>query len=150
MKKALILFVAMATSTSAFAFTAQAPTPIPDSVNLVCVPPLDRHDTNPDVRIHVTAEFDSGNRDVKEFDVIHELFDETTHNRSDQYTNAGLNHKTGYNDWYWTGTWVKNHSVTMIGHLYNNQQGWFYAEAQSENGNLSWVITSPCHANEAE
>ena len=86
-------------------------------------------------RIHVTAEFDS-NQNVKEFDVIHELLDDTMHNRSDQYTNAGLDHKAGYQDWYWKGTWVKNQSVTMMGHLYHNQQGWFYAETQWANGDF--------------
>lgn len=137
-----ILFGALAISTSAFAFTA-TPQPHLDSVDLTCLPPLDRRDPNPVIRIHVTAQFDE-DMNVTKLDVVHLLFNGAEHNRSDQYTNDFLGRKPGYLDWSWKGTWVKNSSVTMIGHLYFNNLGWFYEETQFENYRQSFDIISPC------
>ena len=136
-----LLFTTVVMS-SAFAFTA-TPQPHLDSVDLICLPPLDRHDANPVIRIHVTAQFDE-DMNVTQLDVVHWLFDGAQHNRSDQYTNDFLGRKTGHLDWNWRGTWVKNSSVKMIGHLYFNNQGWFYEEIQFANDRLSFDIISPC------
>ncbi len=137
-----LLLAAFVISTSAFAFTA-TPQPHLDSVDLTCLPPLDRRDANPVIRIHVTAQFDE-DMNVTQLDVVHLLFNGAEHNRSDQYTNEFLGRKNGYMEWIWRGTWIKNSSVKMIGRLYFNNLGWFYEEIQFQNSRQSFDIVSPC------
>ena len=69
----------------------------PDSVQLVCVPPLLK-ELDPVVRIHVAASFE--NEKVETFSVVHETYLVKKYDRSDQYINATLATKDGFLEWY--------------------------------------------------
>ena len=113
----------------------------PDSVQLVCVPPLLK-ELDPVVRIHVGASFE--NEKVETFSVIHETYRVKKYDRSDQYINAKLATKDGFLEWYWQGTEVRDINVSMIGRLYRNEQGWYYVEVLFRGRNVEFVMTAPC------
>ena len=127
------------------AFTNPPIEPVPANVALICTPPLDHSERNPVVRIMVDATFDAKAEDnVTEFNVVHELYDGAQFDRSKQYDHAVLTNKEGHKDWFWKGTWTKNIRVTMVGHLYQNNAGWFYDEAQFRDDRAINFVASPC------
>jgi hypothetical protein len=66
---------------------------ISDRVSLVCRPPLDRSSRNPAVKTFVDLSL-KPDHEVRDFTVIHELFDGTRKDRSDQYT-GNVDHVPG-------------------------------------------------------
>jgi hypothetical protein len=115
----------------------------PDSVQLVCVPPLLK-ELDPVVRIHVGASFED--EKVETFSVVHETYLVKKYDRSDQYINAKLATKDRFLEWYWQGTEVRDINVSMIGRLYRNEQGWYYVEVLFRGRNVEFVMTAPCVA----
>jgi hypothetical protein len=96
----------------------QAAPDIGSSLYLVCRPPLDRNDHNPVVKTFVKLSFKNGH-EVQEFTVIHELFDGTKVDRSNQYTGT-VAHVPGQNEWSWSGRLDRNRRITMEARVFRN------------------------------
>jgi hypothetical protein len=103
------------------------------------------HDRNPIVEIRVGLDFDGSGHEPGDFAVGHRARDNATYYRGDQYDNIDTWGKPGYQDWYWRGTYSRDHSKVMTGHAYHNRQGWFYEEIQTRNGRQTDVMTSRCY-----
>jgi hypothetical protein len=125
----------------------QAPPDIGSSVNLVCRPPLDRNDRNPVVKTVVNLSFKNGH-EVQEFTVIHELFDGTTRDRSNQYTGT-VAHVAGKNEWSWSGRLDRNRHITMEARVFRNARNeWWYEENVFNDGRSDVSIHYRCDENE--
>jgi hypothetical protein len=61
-------------------------------------------------------------------------------------SNAKLATKDGFLEWYWQGTEVRDINVSMIGRLYHNEQGWYYAEVLFRGSHVEFVMTARCVA----
>lgn len=95
---AAISVAPLASSQAAFQATPNVPT---DGISLICRPPLDRNDRNPVIRTTVNVTFQNG-YEVKEFEVLHELFNGQIIDRSKQYIGT-VGHTPGMNEWFWRG-----------------------------------------------
>jgi hypothetical protein len=124
--------------------------PAPDignSVSLVCRPPLDRKDRNPVVKTLVELSL-KGGHDVQEFTVIHELFDGTKRDRSNQYTGT-VGHVPGKNEWSWSGRSIRNPHITMEARLFRTARNdWRYEESIFRDGRPDVSIDFHCDENE--
>ena len=146
--KALLLVTAMSVSVLGTAQAGfQAAPDIGSGVYLVCRPPLDRNDRNPVVKTFVNLTFKNG-YEVQEFTVIHELFDGTTRDRSNQYTGT-VAHVPGKNEWSWSGRLDRNRHITMEARVFRNARNeWWYEENVFDNGRSDVSIHYRCSENE--
>jgi hypothetical protein len=125
----------------------QAPPDIGSSVYLVCRPPLDRTDHNPVVKTFVNLTFKNG-YEVKDFTVLHELFDGTKVDRSSQYTGT-VAHVPNQNEWSWSGRLDRNRSITMEARVFRNTRNeWWYEENVFHDGRSDVSIRYRCSENE--
>jgi hypothetical protein len=144
---ATVAIFAIAGSTNAFT-RAQLP-PVERFTNLECVHTIQQpqpRDRNPAYKILVHLELADNLRDVIDLSAVHVLADGTRHDRNDQYSNANVWQKKGFNEWYWNGIRNNNRSIKMGGRLFRDSQGqWKYEETQFENGRQVWFMSSNCH-----
>lgn len=125
----------------------QAPPDIGSSVNLVCRPPLDRSDPNPVVKTIVDLTFKNGH-EVQEFNVLHQRFDGTTVDRSNQYTGT-VAHVPDHNEWSWSGRLDRNRHITMEARVFRNARNeWWYEENVFNDGRSDVSIHYRCSENE--
>src|SRR6516225_1676821 len=99
--------------------------------SLECVPvtlkPKD-NDPDPVYKIMVSLTLRSYN-DPETLNVIHVRTSGEQVDRTQQYGDAKLWQKQGFNEWHWTGTLKRNPRLTMNGSLYRTADGkWFYEE----------------------
>jgi hypothetical protein len=121
---------------------------ISDRVSLVCRPSLDRSSRNPAVKTFVDLSL-KPDHEVRDFTVIHELFDGTRKDRSDQYT-GNVDHVPGKNEWSWNGRLNRNSSITMEARAFRTSRGeWKYEEKVYKNGWLDVAIDYSCNESEA-
>lgn len=167
MKRVLLAVVAAVSMTSlaqaGFDSTVE-PWENQGGVYLECVPPLDRRDSNPTVRIRVSIIFKQTTpgapagqdytTEPKSMEVFHELYDTTLIDRTEQYKGGKMWTVPNRYDWYWSGALAKIPSVTMVGRVTRDVTGkWTYTENQFKNGDANWPkpITSRCRiANDAD
>jgi hypothetical protein len=131
------------------AFTNEAATPINQYTHLECVPAYERprdHDRNPTYKIMIDLQLNG--QQVTEIDAQHVLVDGTVVDRNDQYGDASVWQKPGYNEWYWSGTLMRNPRLTMNGRLYRDPRGqWVYEETLFDRGRKNFYIASTCHVD---
>jgi hypothetical protein len=106
------------------------------------------HDRNPTYKI--TIDLQLNGQQVTEIDAHHVLVDGTVVDRNDQYGNAKVWQKPGYNEWYWSGTLMRNPRLTMNGRLYRDPRGqWLYEEMLFDRGRQNFYMASVCHVDDA-
>jgi hypothetical protein len=141
----LVLLTAPSVGTAWGGF--QAAPDIGDNVYLVCRPSLDRSTKNPAVRTFVDLPL-KPNHAVQDFSVIHELFDGTRKDRSDQYTGT-VSHVSGKNEWSWSGRLNRDPSITMEARVFRTSRNeWWYQEKALRNGWLDVTIDYRCAEGE--
>lgn len=149
--KTLLLVVAVSTallgaSQAAFQATPDVPT---DGINLICRPPLDRNDRNPVIRTTVNVTFQNG-YEVKEFEVLHELYNGQIIVRSKQYIGT-VGHSPGMNEWFWRGRLARNPQIEMMARVScNGQNEWRYEEDIFKYGHLDSSTVFGCTSREGE
>jgi hypothetical protein len=153
MKRLLLATVAvLGLAGTGHAFTNQAVTPINQHTHLECVPAYERprdHDRNPVYKIMVDLQLNG--QQVSEIDARHVLVDGTVVDRNDQYANASVWQNPGYNEWYWSGTLMRNPHLTMNGRLYRDARGqWVYEETLFDRGRQNFYMASVCHVEPAD
>ena len=141
----------IATTTSAYAFENEKLPPIEQYTSLECVPetlkPKD-NDPDPVYKIMVSLTLRSYN-DPESLNVIHVRTSGEQVDRTEQYGNAKLWQKQGFNEWYWTGTLKRNPRLTMNGRLYRSAAGkWFYEETLFDRRRQDFFLKSVCHVPE--
>jgi hypothetical protein len=147
MKKLLIVTAMSVTVLGTAQAGFQAAPDIGSGVYLVCRPPLDRTDRNPVIKTFVNLTFKNG-YEVQEFTVIHELFDGTTRDRSNQYTGT-VSHVPGKNEWSWSGRLDRNRSITMEARVFRNARNdWWYEENIFHDRRSDVSIRYRCNENE--
>jgi hypothetical protein len=133
------------------AFTNQAAVPINQYTHLECVPAYERprdHDRNPTYKIMIDLQLNG--QQVTEIDAKHVLVDGTVVDRNDQYGNANVWQKPHYNEWYWSGTLMRNPRLTMNGRLYRDARGqWVYEETLFDRRRQNFYMASVCHVDDA-
>jgi hypothetical protein len=130
---------------TANAFVKAAPTQIQPYTLLECVPtsisPPD-HDRNPTYKIMVNLQL--ADNQIRELNAVHVALNGTQYSRTEQYGNANIWQKPGYNEWYWQGSRVRGNHNVMTGRLYrDSRQQWFYEETSP-----TMHLVSRCHAVE--
>jgi hypothetical protein len=148
MKKILLATVTvLGFSGTGHAFNNPALTPIEPYTQLECVPTLlqpDDHSRNPVYKTMVDLQRDSDQ--VQEFNVRHVLVDGTVVDRTNQYGNATVWQKKGYNEWYWHGTLNRNPKLNMTGRLYREARGqWVYEELLRNGTRSDFFMAAKCH-----
>jgi hypothetical protein len=110
---------------------------------LVCKPTLDRSDRDPVVKIYVSYAYDRTQRRMLSMSVNHELFSGVSVDRLQQYADYRM--KFDGSIYGWTGTWSRDHQISMAGGVYVGTDGrWYYREKQWKSGMPSWDHASPC------
>jgi hypothetical protein len=128
-------------------FRPAEPHPLDKATSLECVPVkvTDRDRRDPIYKIIVTLSLDDG-LTATDLTVVHYATSGTPYSRADQYTRSNLTQTPGKTEYYWTGTWIKNATVTMTGSLIRSADGkWTYSEQQYKYGRPSFFLLSVCH-----
>jgi hypothetical protein len=108
---------------------------------------LDRNDRNPVVKTFVELSLKSGH-EVQEFTVIHELFDGTKRDRSNQYTGT-VAHVPGKNEWSWNGRSNRNPHIAMEARVFRTAHNdWWYDENIFTDGRPDVSINYRCDEKE--
>lgn len=143
---AAITVAPLGSSQAAFQATPDVPT---DGINLTCRPPLDRTDRNPVIRTTVNVTFQNG-YEVKEFEVLHELFNGQIIDRSKQYVGT-VGHSPGTEEWFWRGRLARNPQIEMVARVRRNGRNeWRYEEDIIKYGRLDSSTVFGCTSREGE
>jgi hypothetical protein len=128
-------------------FHAIKPEPLQKITNLECVVERETYvDTrDPIYKIAVKLTLDD-NLNVQDLKVVHHARSGAQYNRANQYPEAQLSQVPGLTDYNWTGTFAKNPSKVMKGHLLRTpDMRWRYLEQIFKNRRLDYQMESLCH-----
>jgi hypothetical protein len=146
----LIFLAGISMANAQSSFQPARPAPLDTAMAFECVPVrASGQDRDRIYKIMITL-FLEENYTPKNLTVVHVATSGTMYSRADQYIRSDLRQMPGTAVYYWTGSFIKNPSITMKGTLAMESNGWTYSEDQFTNGKKSYWNYNVCHRGEFE
>jgi hypothetical protein len=121
----------------------------PSEYQMVCYPPINPRERDPDVKIDVVVTIDQS-RVPLTYSVIHTLRSGRTFDRSTQYLPGRVGYNLNSGAMWWNGLYDHDRSVLMTGALWLDRGIWKYGEKQEKNGRPHGTpVISSCNTTPA-